>query len=234
MKLWSMNQIPGEEKADILAKHRHIYNGYQAMQPKVENTMPLYVQDFAKDKGGMVMNNKGDVKEYTNFGINESVEESMCSECGGMMYEGECSECGMKGYSNEEMDENIYDVRDINNKNEFDYTEEEMEEQDVSGVQGIYADMKPAYDFDSGGPDIGSPFGGFGEEIDEDDEELDEFWQGAAAAGLTAAAVPIGNAIGNKVAGWINDETIDEDLMESVNHEKMKISSMIKRMKSFN
>ena len=194
MKLWSMNQIPGEEKADILAKHRHIYNGYQAMQPKVENTMPLYVQDFAKDKGGMVMNNKGDVKEYTNFGINESVEESMCSECGGMMYEGECSECGMKGYSNEEIDENIYDVRDINNKNEFDYTEEEIDE----------------------------------------DEELDEFWQGAAAAGLTAAAVPIGNAIGNKVAGWINDETIDEDLMESVNREKMKISGMIKRMKSFN
>jgi hypothetical protein len=188
-----MNQIPSEEKMDILAKHRHIYNGYQAMQPKVENTTPLYVQDFAKDKGGMVMNNKGDVKEYTNFGINESVEEGMCSECGGMMYEGECSECGMKGYSNEEIDENIYDVRDINNKNEFDYTEEEIDE----------------------------------------DEELDEFWQGAAAAGLTAAAVPIGNAIGNKVAGWINDETIDEDLMESVNVEKLKINNMMNRMKSF-
>lgn len=127
MKIWTMNQITNEEKNDILSKHKHVYNGYQAMHPKVDNTSPLYVQDFAKDKEGMVINNKGDVKTYMNFGINESVEEGMCSECGGMMYEGECSECGMKGYSNEEIDENIYDVRDINNKNEFDYTESDEE-----------------------------------------------------------------------------------------------------------
>lgn len=129
MKIWTMNQITNEEKTDILSKHRHLYNGYQAMHPKVDNTSPLYVQDFAKDKEGMVINNKGDVKTYMNFGINESVEEGMCSECGGMMYEGECSECGMKGYSNEEIEENIYDVRDINNKNEFDYTESEVDEE---------------------------------------------------------------------------------------------------------
>lgn len=135
MKIWTMNQITNEEKTDILSKHRHQYNGYQAIQPKIENTSPLYVQDFAKDKEGMVINNKGDVKTYMNFGINESVEEGMCSECGGMMYEGECSECGMKGYSNEEIEENIYDVRDINNKNEFDYTESEVDEQDIFGEE---------------------------------------------------------------------------------------------------
>lgn len=206
MKIWTMNQITTEEKNDILSKHRYQYNGYQAVQPKIENTSPLYVQDFAKDKGGMVMNNKGEVKEYMNFGINESVEEGMCSECGGMMYEGECSECGMKGYSNEEIDENIYDVRDINNKNEFDYTESEVEEQDISGVQGVYSDMKPAYDFDSEGPGLAGPYNIFGEESDEEidfdeDEDLGK---------------------------------IDDDLRESFLRENKKIFEMMNRMKSFN
>ena len=41
------------------------------MQPKVNNEQPLYVYDPAQDKVGAVMNNKGVVKPYTNFGINE-------------------------------------------------------------------------------------------------------------------------------------------------------------------
>jgi hypothetical protein len=44
-------------------------------------------------------------------------------ECGGQMYEGECNECG---YSNREMDEDIHDVEDIDNSNEFDYVQEDM------------------------------------------------------------------------------------------------------------
>ena len=36
--------------------------------------------------------------------------------------------------------------------------EEEMEEQDVSGVQGIYNDMDPAFDFDSEGPGKAGPY----------------------------------------------------------------------------
>ena len=76
MKIWGLGQISPEEKSDILSKHRELYNGYQAMQPKVSNTQPLYVQDFAKDKVGAVLNNKGIAKPYTNVGINEQVEES--------------------------------------------------------------------------------------------------------------------------------------------------------------
>lgn len=110
MKIWGLGQISPEEKSDILSKHRELYNGYQTMQPKVSNTQPLYVQDFAKDKVGAVLNNKGIAKPYTNVGINEQVkevcdecgameiaEEGMCSECGGVMAEGECMECGWKG-----------------------------------------------------------------------------------------------------------------------------------------
>jgi len=68
------------------------------MQSTVSNEQPLYVQDFAKDKDGMVINNKGEIKKYTNFGINESTEaKEVCDECGSMMMEGECTECGWKG-----------------------------------------------------------------------------------------------------------------------------------------
>ncbi len=45
-------------------------------------------------------------------------------ECGGQMYEGECNECG---YSSGQMEEDIHDVEDINNKNEFDYVGESDE-----------------------------------------------------------------------------------------------------------
>jgi hypothetical protein len=106
---FSAGRLSEQEKEDILSQHRELYNGYQTMQPKVSNQQPLYVQDFAKDKDGVVLNNKGDIKKYTNVGINEAKEEMLCSECGGMMQEGECSECGykgqMEGSKNEEMPE---------------------------------------------------------------------------------------------------------------------------------
>ena len=40
------------------------------------------------------------------FSVEEDMDEEMCSECGGMMYEGECSECGSK-WMGEEMDEEM-------------------------------------------------------------------------------------------------------------------------------
>ena len=52
--------------------------------------------------------------------FNELDEESEVCECGGGMYEGECMECG-KSY----MEEDIYDVDDLDSKNEFDYVQEE-------------------------------------------------------------------------------------------------------------
>ena len=68
---FGLGQLSPSEKSDILDQHRTLYNGYQTMQPKVSNTQPLYVQDFAKDKNGVTMSNKGVVTHYTNFGINE-------------------------------------------------------------------------------------------------------------------------------------------------------------------
>jgi hypothetical protein len=95
---FAAGKLTEEERENILSQHRHVYDGYRTMQPEVKNEQPLYVQDFAKDKVGVVLNNKGVVKPYTNFGINEQTEQKeVCDECGSMMMEGECSECGWKG-----------------------------------------------------------------------------------------------------------------------------------------
>ena len=313
MKLWGLNQISPSEKENILSLHKEIYDGYRTLQPKSSNEQPLYVQDFAKDKAGMVLNNKGVAKPYTNVGINEAKEEMMCSECGGMMQEDECSECGykmeetqegyetgklsdihniedlgdsdfdyvegggnkvntfekmhhMKGIKTEDVDDGIqYGVDDPDNEDDgfediqadesemyeqgftgggnapdmdisniepaYDFmsdgpgdvypTESELyedhmdayepmesawlyndefKENDISGVQGIYGDMDPAYDFDSEGPGKAGPYqrSSYSEEYDEETDELDD---------------------------------LDNDIKESFIKQKNKIQEMFNRMK---
>jgi len=94
---FGIGQLSAAEKSDILDQHKSVYNGYQTMQPQVSNTQPLTVYDFAGDKEGLVVNNKGEVKKYTNMGINEQVEleeGNMCEQCGGTMKEDVCEQCG--------------------------------------------------------------------------------------------------------------------------------------------
>ena len=122
---FGLGQLSAEEKSDILDKHRHVYNGYRTMEPEVSNQQPLFVHDFAGDKDGLVVNNKGEVKKYTNMGINEQVEQKeVCDECGAMMMDGECSECNY-GHMEEETGhlDDIYDEEDLNPMAGFDYIE---------------------------------------------------------------------------------------------------------------
>jgi hypothetical protein len=99
---FGLGQLSAAEKSDILNQHKSVYNGYQTMQPQVSNTQPLTVYDFAGDKEGMVVNNKGEVKKYTNMGINEAKRrkpylanetKEVCDECGSMIMDGMCTEC---------------------------------------------------------------------------------------------------------------------------------------------
>lgn len=73
-----MNQyffnVTNEERENILDKHKTIYDGY-VTQYGGSNMTPLYVVDMAKDKEGVTVNNKGEVSEYKNYGINESINE---------------------------------------------------------------------------------------------------------------------------------------------------------------
>ena len=122
---FGLGQLSAAEKSDILDQHKSLYNGYQTMQPQVSNTQPLYVFDSAGDKNGLVVNNKGEVKKYTNMGINEQVEEKeMCEQCGGRMTEGICEQCG-SGDMEEGVGklDDIYDEEDLNPSAGFDYIE---------------------------------------------------------------------------------------------------------------
>ena len=60
------------ERNDILDQHKKIYDGFVTSYGQQINQQPLYVQDYANDKEGMVVNNKGVVKTYTNLNINEA------------------------------------------------------------------------------------------------------------------------------------------------------------------
>jgi len=64
--------ITKEEKENILNQHKTIYDGYVTEYAQGDNKQPLYIQDFANDKEGITVSNKGDVKPYTNTNINES------------------------------------------------------------------------------------------------------------------------------------------------------------------
>jgi hypothetical protein len=208
---FGLGQLSPSEKSDILDQHKQVYNGYKTMLPQVSNTQPLYVQDYANDKNGITVNNKGEVKHYMNFGINEQVsKESMC-ECGGMMYEGICNECG-SGYMEEGTNEgsgesemcecggmmyegicnecgssymeeetghldDIYNVEDFDPKAGFDYIEgssndvdtfegmhkklyedDEMDEQGGNADDMDVDDVDSAFDFESNGPGMGNSY----------------------------------------------------------------------------
>ena len=105
---FGLGQLSSEEKSDILNQHKSLYNGYRTMQPEVSNTQPLYVYDDISDKDGMVVNNKGEVKKYTNMGINESAEhKEVCDECGSMIMDGMCTECNYGHMEESELDEEM-------------------------------------------------------------------------------------------------------------------------------
>ena len=50
---------------------------------------------------------------------------------------------------------------------------DDVDEQSISGVQGVYGDMEPPYDFDSGGPGKAGPYQ-TREEENEDWSDMDE------------------------------------------------------------
>lgn len=62
------------ERNNILDQHKTIYDGYVTQFAQESNTQPLYVQDYANDKGGITVSNKGNVTTYKNMGINEDID----------------------------------------------------------------------------------------------------------------------------------------------------------------
>ena len=105
------------------------------------------------------------------------------------------------------------------------FNDDEMGEQDISGVQGIYGDMDPAFDFDSEGPGKAGPYqhSQYEGEDDFDEDELevdfDEF-------------DPRDKSWEEITAHTGDDEFggVDEDIKESLITQKNRIMEMMNRM----
>lgn len=129
--------ITQQEKNNILDQHKKIYDGYRLIQQNNTEPQPLYVQDFANDKEGFVVNNKGDVKKYTNMGINESQEEFETMEM--EMEVDDCVECGMKEtYEDMDMSDG-YAYRDDTIINP---EADEIDFEDLEAASDLYDNLK--------------------------------------------------------------------------------------------
>lgn len=173
-----MLNISDEEKQALLNQHSKPYDGYQTLRfPEPDNR--IYTYDPAGDKVGITVNNKGEVKRYTNVGINESmnsdvaephygsfdyVENKMCEACGGSVQEDVCEVCG-ESYMNEDITEPYSEI-DFSNYDFDSKGPEQFEDDDVYSLddkndmsldlsadgEEKYPEEKPAYEFDSPGP----------------------------------------------------------------------------------
>lgn len=135
MKSYFLN-IPNEEKQNILDQHKSIYNGYKTSYG-TNTEQPLFVQDLANDKGGITVNNKGEVKPYTNIGINENMDEMELDMIGDGPMDLESGVFDEEIYEDDEMgidlekDENpSYDI-DIEFTDELDEDDSEMVKENI-------------------------------------------------------------------------------------------------------
>ena len=116
-------KITKEERENILDKHKSLYDGY-SVRDNTPSEQPLHTLDLAGDKGGITLDNHGNVGQYNNK-IYMKESKNVCEQCNtGVMVEGICEQCG---YNENEVSEDIHDVEDINTEDKFEYTEEEGE-----------------------------------------------------------------------------------------------------------
>ena len=158
--------VTREERENILNKHKEVYNGYRTLNPSpVANEQPLYVQDFANDKGGMVVNNKGEVKAYTNMGINESrkrkpylVDEEMKEGEVDEFFYFDVEDEETKEKKQKERQQDLDSALSIFGKKDDEEIDEEMCEQ-CGEMEEDFEDgevasaVQPAYQFQSHGPE---------------------------------------------------------------------------------
>jgi len=182
-------KMTNEERTNILDQHKTIYDGYVTEYAQGENKQPLYVQDFANDKGGITVNNKGEVKPYTNMGINESIDGrlDMIGDGDDDLRNGTVDFSSIDndeddsyislGMTNDD-DEYEYDHRDLSMYNpydgdkNFDFDDEESFDIELDEVDDTILDLKPEWSDEEEGivNDI------YNDNFDEvDEEEKDGF-----------------------------------------------------------
>jgi len=246
--------VTPEEKENILSKHRHVYNGYRTLNPSpVANEQPLYTQDFANDKEGLVVNNKGEVKAYTNMGINESKKRKSYVETDKEM----CEQCS----SNKSLEEDFEDgevASDVEPAYEF----QSHGPEDVYGTLDDYDSEHPHHDYNSmedverydpsddlsdmfGNLSDGMAFGGgpsdtfqhdAGDVDREGDEGLGQDTENDMDLSMIKSPYTFtsdGPEEGDDDSEFNVEEEVDEDLQESFTKERKLTLEMFQRMSKF-
>jgi hypothetical protein len=172
------------EKNDILDKHKTIYDGYVTQYGQQPNTQPLYVQDFASDKGGITVNNKGEVKEYTNMNINEDIDRHDRIGDGPTDLKG--GTVDLHGQSDDYKDRSMYDPYYGDDEDEYvslGLTNDD-EDEDSLGIVINFDELGEDYEYDIDRDfeeDLAGPMNyevtgdSFKDEVD--DEELPDFME---------------------------------------------------------
>ena len=168
-----------EEKSNILDQHKSLYDGYVTKYNQESNQYPLYVQDYANDKNGITVSNKGNVKQYTNININESPLDRI----GDGPYDLKNGTVDVDSYMDTE-DRNtqfMHDVYPSPNEEEFDYESfgnyaddmkqnEDQYEYDIDQLEDYSSEeINETFDDDFKDSEQDDPF----IEMEEDFEEVD-------------------------------------------------------------
>lgn len=127
--------VSKEERENILDKHKSVYDGYVTnyVQP---NQQQLYVQDFANDKDGITINNKGDVKKYTHLNINEDVYSGAAFEPDNVQYEEEMDEMhDMIGDGEDDLEHGTFDDENVDFEDLDIIDFEEIDEDEVEPLK---------------------------------------------------------------------------------------------------
>ena len=155
MKAYFLN-IPNEERNSILDQHKSIYNGYKTSYG-ANAEQPLFVQDLANDKGGITVNNKGEVTTYKNHLVNESeVKEVMgdINKYSPMSYVKKILSGEM---SIEEVSKETGLPLTILSKLANKLSGKPLEVKEYASADTNYDEVDSAYDFQSGGPEEFEP-----------------------------------------------------------------------------
>jgi hypothetical protein len=138
------------EKNDILDKHKTIYDGYVTQYGQQPNTQPLYVQDFANDKGGITVNNKGEVMPYTNMNINEDIDRHDRIGDGPTDLKG--GTVDLHGQSDDYKDRSMYDPYYGDDDDEDEYVSlgltNDDEDEDSLGIVIDFDELGEDYEYD--------------------------------------------------------------------------------------